>query len=166
MGKKITEEKSREDSMKEGIALALTFLALSAFLYIFPDYFHVHIVSKIISVIFGIIGIMALGLELNKVSSNEKKLGLDNLGVGLGLGAIWGILYYYFPYWWVNILGFTILMLAVYGIVLGLIGIIMNIFSNDLSLRKTILIKVPIAITQILGFTLTLLQVLQIIQII
>lgn len=156
-------EKKTEKNIKEGIALALSCLAISVFLYLTPAYFKIHIITKLTSIIFGIVGIIGLSIELNKLTSNEKKIGLDNLGIGLGLGTIWVIIYYYYPIWWVNLLTFPLLFLASYGIIIGLIGILNNIFTSEQSIKTTLLVKLPVAIAQICGFILTVLQLMQIV---
>lgn len=160
------KEQAKEEKIKEGTALATSFLAVSVFLYITPDYFKIHNITKIVSIVFGIIGVIGLSLELNKLNSNSKKLGLDNLGVGLGLGSIWALIYYYYPIWWVNILTFPLLILTLYGIILGIIEVISAILTKEKSIKTTFLVKLPVAIAQVAGFILTVLQLLQIVKII
>ncbi|WP_312114322.1 hypothetical protein [Brevibacillus reuszeri] len=111
-------EKSIKEKVQSGIVLALAFLCSSMILYIFPTYFHLEIITYTISILFAIIGISGLGIELNKLSSSPKGIGLDNLGIGLGLLAILIILFYYFNIWWVNLLVFPLLLFSIYGTIL------------------------------------------------
>lgn len=73
-------EKTDKEKTLEGIALALAFLSASLVLYFSPTYLEYKAITYIICILFGIIGIIGLVLELNKLSSKPKGFGLDNLG--------------------------------------------------------------------------------------
>ena len=78
-----------------GIALAFTFLAIAIFLYFLPNYFKILTATKAAAIVFGVVGVIGLGVELNKF----KRIGFDNLGIGLAFGVVWATLFYFFPIW-------------------------------------------------------------------
>lgn len=151
-------------SIKNGIALAMSFIIVAIFLYANPLYFFYSIVSKILSVLFLLIGIIGLGTELNKLNGENKKIGFDDLGVGLSLIILWAIMHYYCNNIFINILLIVILLFSSYGIVLGIINISHNLIKGENSFSKKIL-KLCIAIAQVTAFVGALLQIMQILKI-
>ncbi len=167
INKKNKQEKSQKEKDQDGIALALTFLIASLFLYLFPTYFKIEFITLSISILFAIIGVFGLGIEINRLSSNPNGIGLDNLGIGVGIFAIWIIFFYYFNIWWVNILIFPVLIFGIYGTILGIMNIIFSLFSDPKeSMKVKLSVKLPVVIAQLAGFALTLMQILQILKII
>ncbi|MHB8278218.1 MAG: hypothetical protein ACYDIA_11260 [Candidatus Humimicrobiaceae bacterium] len=144
-----------------GLTVALTFIALALFLYFTPDYFKIILATRIVSIIFAFIGVIGLGIELNRISGDKKKLGFDNLGIGLAFGILWAFLYFYFNLWWVNIISFIIFFFAIYGFLLGIISIIKNLLLAKSSIKIKFFIKIPIFITQLASFALVILQILK-----
>lgn len=147
------------DKFQNGIAVALMFLGLAVFLYLNPDYFGVKKASRLLGIIMAIAGVMGLGIELNRLSS-KKPLGLDNLGIGLGLGAFWALIHFNWSYWWVNILIFPILGFAMYGI---LHGIISATYVLATSANRAVLLRIPITLAQVAGLALAVLQIVQLV---
>jgi|SRR5690625_1438205 len=164
---RIKDEKNEIEKIQGGIALAFAFLASSLVLYLFPSYFKVEIITYCICIILAIIGVAGLGIELNKLSTNPKGIGLDNLGIGIGLFAVWIIFFYYYDLWWINVLIFPLLLFGIYGTVLGIVNIVFFLFSNpNESLKVKLSIKLPVVIAQFAGFVLSIMQILQILKII
>jgi hypothetical protein len=126
---KTTKAIKKSVNPRSGMAVALTFFAISIFLYFQPKYFDVATVGVSLASI--IIGFAGLGSELNKISSGEGNFAddfkrgagiFDNTGYGIALLILWGALYYYFPIIWVNVIISPILLFAIYGIILGLVN--------------------------------------------
>ncbi|OBZ14641.1 hypothetical protein A8L34_12020 [Bacillus sp. FJAT-27264] len=160
--------KTEKENIQHGIAIALSFLVSSFLLFLLPVYLFNNAITYFVSILFAIIGVGGLGIELNKLSSNPKGLGLDNLGIGLVLGTIWTIFYYYFNLWWINLIILPLMLLGCYGIILGIINIFDNLFSSFSSPEKSkgkFFIKLPVVIAQLAGFILTIMQILQIFKI-
>ena len=81
-------QSSNKSSIETGIALALSFLTTSAFLYFFSQYLEVETLARVLSILLAFIGVIGLGIELNKLVGQERKLGVDNVGIGLAIGGI------------------------------------------------------------------------------
>jgi hypothetical protein len=154
-----------KESFKSGLALSIAFLIMSVFVYFNPSYLGNATISVIVSVILGGIGVAGLSVELDKLGGKDSSFGISNLGIGLLIGSVWALLYYYFPLWWLNIITSFILLLSLYAISLGLINTFEIIFTKSASI-KIGLIKIVIAIAQIVAFTAALLQVMQILKIV
>lgn len=58
-----------------GITLAFTFLVIATLLYFLPNYFKIQTATRAAAIVFGVIGVIGLGIELNKF----KKIGFDNI---------------------------------------------------------------------------------------
>jgi hypothetical protein len=106
---------NKSSNVRTGLALALSFFAISVFLYFQPTY--LGSVTRFIAIAFVVIGICGLGLELEKLYHGKddptQNAGIfDNLGIGLGLLIIWIILYVNFAAVWLNILIGLILIFA------------------------------------------------------
>ncbi len=153
-----------KDRIGPGIALALSFLAVSAFLYYFPQYVANEILTRVLSILFASAGIAGLGIELDKLGGKERKLGFGNLGIGLMIGGIWAAGYYYLNIWWVNLLLLIVLLLALYGIFLGFVQVIIILASS--SSVKVSVAKLAIAVIQIAAFIAAVLQIMQILKLI
>jgi len=154
------KDKKRKNPLS-GIALAFTFLIISLILFLIPDFFKSIIATRIVMFIFAVIGICGLGFELNKI----KKIGFDNLGVGISLGIIGVIIYYFSPIWWLNIVAFVLFFFSTYGILLGLISILKIIIFSEISLKKELIKKILIFLGQIFGISLVILQILKLLKI-
>ncbi|MGF9740072.1 hypothetical protein ABEX38_21930 [Priestia megaterium] len=124
-------KKDSKDDVAFGIGLAFAFICLAIYFYFTPKYLGNDVASLILSGILMIIGIVALGLELNKLNNGEKSLGLDNLGIGVGLFIVWALLHYYFPMIWVNWVLIPVLFLGVAAMGIGIATLIENVFSSD-----------------------------------
>lgn len=148
--------------MQRGIALSITFLIIGGFLYFTPSYTGSMIISYSLAVFFLLIGITGLGLELNKLGGQTDKLGFDELGIGLGIGIIWAIIYYYLPVWWINLITIFLLFLSVYAITAGIIKILRILFLS----KRNILVKLPIVIIQFVAFIAAIVTILDILNLI
>ncbi|MDD4779132.1 MAG: hypothetical protein PHT02_00815 [Tissierellia bacterium] len=142
----------------KGMALALSFLIVAVFLYCFPNYLKYEISSKVVAIILSVIGIMGLGFELNRI--NNKTKGMDDVGLGLAFFVVWGILYYYFPLWYINIFTLPLLLGASFGITLGLLRINIILFEN----KDKVITNVFIIIIQLVAVVSSILQILQILK--
>lgn len=155
----------RMKSIKGGLALGLGFLVVATYLMFTPEYFGNDTITRVVSIIIFLLGIIGLSLELNKLVGEHKKIGFDDFGLGLTLVIIWAILHYYFPQTWVNIILFFLLLLAVYGMLLGFINIIHSIIIDTSSIRKKT-VKALVVLAQIVAFIGALLQSMQILKLI
>jgi hypothetical protein len=93
-----------------------------------------------------VIGVFGLGIEMSRLS-NKPNIGFDNIGVGLGLLFIWAILYYNFPFVWLNWLVTPLLMVALVAIMSGISSLIINV--SNIPRKKQLIAGIPIAITQL-----------------
>ena len=153
----------KHDSIRQEAAVGVTFLLIATFLYLNPLYLGHEVASLILSVLSFVLGVSLLGVSLNKISDTKSKLGFDDLGIGLGLGMIWAVLYYYFPVFWVNILTMFFLVFGVYGIVSGIMGIMYNLIFQT-SDKKKLFVKIPIVIVQFTAFIAAVFTILNILE--
>ena len=169
--------KKKKVDVRSGIALAITFFAISIFLYFQKDYFG--FLTNLISIVCIVIGLIGFGVELNKITS--QKLGkiidtkkgpgiFDNLGIGIGIFVIWVALYRTFPINWVNILITPLLFFSTYGMILGLVNLlfagIVNRGTTNTNQREDnelwlLAVKISAVISGIIGFIASLIQILQ-----
>ncbi len=131
-------KKPKVHSTSSGIALSLTAFVIAIFLYFQPNYFGVMTNGAAVALI--VLGIMGLGLELEKISSGQrgnltgepKGSGIfDNLGIGLGFLVVWATVYYYFPLTWINVITSPMLLFSVYGINLGILNWLFAILPSE-----------------------------------
>ena len=154
--------KKKKVDVRSGIALAITFFAISIFLYFQKDYFG--FLTNLISIVCIVIGLIGFGVELNKITS--QKLGkiidtkkgpgiFDNLGIGIGIFVIWVALYRTF---------------STYGMILGLVNLlfagIVNRGTTNTNQREDnelwlLAVKISAVISGIIGFIASLIQILQ-----
>ena len=153
----------KHDSIRQESAVGVTFLLIATFLYLNPEYLGSEIFSLIVIVLSFVIGVSTLGIALNKISDTKNKLGFDDLGIGLGLGIIWAVIYYYFPIFWVNILTLVILFFGIYGVASGILGIIYNLLFQT-SNKKKLFVKIPIVIVQFTAFIAAVFTILNILE--
>ena len=155
------------DSKINGYAIGISFLCISTFLLINNTYFYWTYLTYFVGAVFGLIGIMGIGTELDK---SKKVKGIGNLVVGLLCLGIWLALYFIFnnnPI--INTLGVLFLILGAYGFVRGLLELFYSIWlevvSPDRSFKK-IAKAIFVFVTQLCGLTLTILNILKIFEIV
>ena len=173
-----TQDTKKRSDVRTGIALAVGSFTISIFLYFQSQYFGALTTPAAIALI--VLGFAGLGIELNKITSEkldslidtEKRPGIfDNLGIGIALLVVWGALYHYFPIVLVNVLTFPVLLFGTYGTVLGLVNILFLVSAKS-SAKTTsaqsesdkpglLAIKIVSAISGVLGFIASLIQILQ-----
>lgn len=113
------------DNAINGYALAITFMGISIFLLNNLNYFGNEVVSKVVLVICAAIGVLGTFTELDK---NDTIKGLGDLGVGLILFIPWLLIYIYVKSIFLNVIGFIICIIGVYGMIRGIIKVIVSIF--------------------------------------
>ena len=148
---------------EQSYATALMFLMVAAFLYKFPDYFVSHIATRVVGALLAALGVIGLGFELGKLSS-DRKLGSDNLGVGLGCGLLWAVFYYSFDSLIVNIIAFLFLTFSAYGTALAAIQMVRSLCLSPGTVRWSALKRLSLVLGQLTGFILAVLQIVQIIR--
>lgn len=153
----------RIDSSINGYALAITFIGIGIFLLNNLTYFGNRTVSLVVLAIFSIIGMLGMMLELSK---NNKIKGIDDLGVGFFLFLIWLFCFLVINKLCVNIITFFLMIIGIYGIVSGIIKIIVSIFIDDKKERSTtkkVLISFFKLLPSIASFVLVIFNILKII---
>lgn len=149
------------DSSINGYALGITFLLLSVFTILKPDYFIIPMVSYIVGTLLGITGIIGCSLEISK--SIEIK-GMDTLSLGCIFVGIWFGLNRLCPNIIVNIFAFFILMFGIYGTLRGnfeLVYSLLSMKSKKTEVDKMITFKnIFLFIVQFAGFVLTVLNII------
>lgn len=146
MSRKKKDKDSKEDII-EGIGFALAMIIAAVFLYLTPSYLGSEIVTIIISSILVSFGIGGLGMALNKLNNGESNLGFDNLGLGVAMLIIWGIVYYYFQYIWLNWALLIVLGFGLFGTATGITSLFVNVLSSKS--KREAAIKIPVALIQI-----------------
>jgi len=154
----------KRDDAYNGIALALTFIIFSLFFYLSPSFFEYKYLSYGFSILFAVIGIIGIGIELNRLSDSKEGI-FDNLGIGIGLGLliifIWVIVStYLISAWYINIIFTILLLLPIYGIMLGSIYLFERLFLEQIPTRVRLFVRLPLAIIQIAGAFLIVVQIL------
>ncbi|NRS52071.1 hypothetical protein [Brevibacillus sp. HB2.2] len=149
------QRKVKRDSIN-GFSVAITAL-ICGYLVYKTVFFENEIATNIISLLLFVFGIMGLSIETGKL--NKKTLGFGDVGIGLGLILICFGIYYYFPYLIVKIIISPFLLFSVYGVISGLILLIMSIFSNKQGWKEK-LTKTVIVIIQVIGFASAILTII------
>ncbi|KYG92157.1 hypothetical protein [Metasolibacillus sp. FSL K6-0083] len=161
MSKTVNVESKVKD-IQQGIALSITFFIIGGLLYFNPYYTGSIVFSYLLTILSLLIGIIGLGIELNKLGDQTVKLGFDDLGIGLGLVIAWATIYYFFPIWWVNLITLILLFFGIYGTTIGAIKVLRNLFLS----KKSFLLKLPIVIVQFTAFIAAIFTILNILKII
>lgn len=135
--KKNSDEKKRVtfskeiDSIITGYALGISLLGIGVFLFLKPTYFAIPLISYITGAIFGVLGVLGIGVELSKSSTIK---GLGNFILGMIFFAAWLVVYILVNKWWTNLMSLAFLILGCYAICLG---IFQGIYSIILIIRET-----------------------------
>lgn len=147
----------------KGISTAIALLLGTIFLYVNPNFFGSQLVSYTIGALLGFIGIIGFMIEISKMNNKLSPL-FKELASILIIGTLIVILYYIFSNLFVNIIVFILFLTCVYA----LSNLVIN-FSILISLEKEafkkVLTKIPIIVLNSLIFVLTVMQILQIIDI-
>jgi len=187
------KKSTKPGDVRSGIALALTAFIISMFLYCEPQYFGS--LTKAVAVVLIFVGFASLGIELEQLTSTRRRALIDrnndsgiftNLGIGLAILVVWASLHHYFPSIWVNVLISILLLLSVYGMTLGLVNILFRVacksrdegdsastgsIDADASQNRTkkpgsLAVKIAVAVSGVIGFVASMIQILQFLKII
>ncbi|OTY31097.1 MULTISPECIES: hypothetical protein [Bacillus cereus group] len=145
---RVQEQNEQEDTKKilEGIAVAFAFLVVGLVLYFIPDYLGNKYVTLVVSIILLTIAIIGFSIEISKTLNGSSDFTINIVLGGLFVTAAY-TLHYYFPIWWINILGLIILLMGVYAVVLGMMKLVAYVFNSN---GGSISTKIFLIITQIL----------------
>jgi preprotein translocase subunit YajC len=180
--KKDNSKKTKKKDLQAGFALALMFFAISIFLFFQSE--HYGDATKGIAIACIVLGFIGLGTELDNITSKkQKELApyekgtkiYGNIGVGIALLVTWVATFKKFELVWVNALLSPLLVLGMFGFMQGIVNLLFTIVpeqkqdkaigkdkKNSLATAK----KIITAISGILGFVASLLQILQYLKII
>ncbi|KZD40802.1 hypothetical protein B4083_1868 [Bacillus cereus] len=140
-------EQENTKKILEGIALAFAFLVVGLVLYFIPDYLGNKIITLVVSIIFLVIAIIGFSVEISKTLNG----GSSDFTMNVVLGGLFVTgayaLYYYFPVWWVNVIGLVILLFGAYALVLGMMQLVTYVSSGN---RSNISTKIFLIVSQIL----------------
>lgn len=142
----------------DGIALSLSFLLCSLYLYFNPEFIGNPIITRTIGVILGFIGIIGFLTELSKATDESLKDATNNIFAGCFVGMVIFGLMYFFSNWFVNILVIILALLGMYGFLKGVAQILVTTWSSG----GNVVIKLPVLLLNGAIFALTFLQILQI----
>ena len=155
------------DSQINGYAIGISFLGISAFLLINNTYFHWTGLTYFIGAVFGLIGIVGIGTELDK---SKKIKGIGNIIIGLICLGIWIAIFLLLknnPL--ANTFGMVFLILGAYGFVRGVLELFYSIWLevaySERSFTK-ITKAIFVFITQLCGLALTILNILKVFKIV
>ena len=144
----------------DGVALAGSFILIVMFLSVNSDYLGHQLISRIVAIIFCILGIGGMTSELSKII--DKKIdGIIDFGVGILILVLWGFIYYHWNYPVVNFFILVLLLVGFYGVLIGMAKIIESIKTATITWTIK---QVGIVIANCSVFILTILQILQIIR--
>ncbi|MDY0396796.1 hypothetical protein ACFSMW_14720 [Virgibacillus halophilus] len=155
---------NEQDNMINGLALGITFVIVSGFLYYYPSFLYFEVASYITGASLGIIGLVGMLSEIGKMIDKQYKDALRDVSSAVALGIIVFVLYYYFSNRIVNIIILILSIALMFGFLRGVLRIF-YIIINQQNLRNSF-IRLSIFILNLMIFTLTILQILQIIKII
>lgn len=159
--KKITFNEKIDNAIN-GYSLAITFIGIGIFLLNNLEYFGNKIVSIVILSLFSVIGVCGTFVELGK---NDTIKGFNDFGAGLVLFTPWLLIYIFGKKVWLNVLGFILLIVGGYGIVTGIIKILVSIFmknSSQESKLKNICVNFFNVLPAIASFILVVFNILKI----
>lgn len=142
------------------VALAGSFILVVIFLSVNSDYLGHELISRIVAIIFGILGIGGMTSELSKII-NKKVDGIMDLVVGTIILILWGGIYYHWDYPVVNFFLLFLLLLGFYGVLIGIAKIIESIKTATITWTIK---QMAIVIANCSVFILTILQIIQIIR--
>lgn len=151
------------DSAISGYTLGITFVGIGIFLLNNLDYFGNKVVSIIILSLFSFIGIIGTFIELGK---GKILKGFDDIAIGLFFFIPWLLIYIFGQNILLNIFGFVLLMIGIYGLVGGIIKIMVSLFfENQTSDNKVknIVISFFKTLPAIASFVLVVCNILKII---
>lgn len=162
--KKHRKDKSKEQSLLEGLALWFSFTFTSIVIYL--GYLDIGNdgTSKAVAIIIGIIGVVGLSIEVDKLSGGDSSIGLSNLGIGLLMGVIYLTVEEFTNHWLINIILILVLIFTFYGILLGIFMTFRFMLKSGDSWKKVVFIKLPVIIGQLAAFSLTILQIYQVVR--
>ena len=157
-------KKFKSYDIKFNVSMSLAFIIIGFFLWYNPNYFGDKNITYPIIFSLSMVGVINLGIALNKLIADKNNLGPYFLGIGLGFGILWVYSYYYLPnIWWANAIIFSPLLLSITFIIYGLISTVSYIFSNvSFKEGKKIALKIILFIFQLAGFILIILQIINI----
>ena len=144
----------------DGVALAGSFILVVIFLSVNSDYLGHELISRIVAIIFGILGIGGMTSELSNII-NKKVDGIMDLVVGTIILILWGGIYYYWDYPVVNFFLLFLLLLGFYGVLIGIAKMIESIKTATITWTIK---QMAIVIANCSVFILTILQIIQIIR--
>lgn len=150
------------DSKINGLALGISFSAISLFLLICNDYFEIHTISYIVGAVFGLIGFGGLAVELTETNTIK---GIGELIGGLVMFVPWLLIYLKFnDNIWAKVLSFGLLVLGLYVLALGIIKLFYSSLKaiTDSNSTNSKIKSVFLLISQLLGLALTTLNILKI----
>lgn len=178
-----TQNTKKRTDVRGGIALAIAAFVISIFLYFQLQYFGV--LTRFAAIALVVLGFAGLGIELDKITSEEldslinrgKGPGIfDNFGIGIAFLIVWAALYHYFPIIWLNLLTSPVLLFGTYGTILAIVNALFltltklgsKTASSQTELQKPWLlaIKIAAAISGVVGFVASLIQILQFVKVI
>lgn len=167
LGKKnaIKEPESEIDinNVIHGLAVGVTFLVISGFLYLNPSYLFMEIISYIIGTIVGVVGLISM---LAVIGNIDKKFNdsLSYITFSILLGVIIYSIYFFASNIVVNIVVLLFSFLVVYMFLDGFFQIV-YLVATEHNIKKSS-VKISVFILNLLIFTLTVLQILQIFEVI
>lgn len=173
---KILQEEQKEkkivfskevDSLIDGLTLAFAFIIVGLFLLLVPDYFGSKLVGQVVRWVFIIIGSLGLLTEFGKLKPISNIKGLDSLWVGALLLGGWAALFFLAESLFLNIVGFILMVIGLYGTLQGLFQIIYSVQisrKNKTQSSAPIISDLLVFLTKIVSLTLVVFQLIKAIQ--
>jgi hypothetical protein len=146
----------------EGIALSLSLLLCSLYLYLNPDFIGQPIITRTVGAILGFIGIIGFLSELSKATDESLKKPINEIMASLIIGLVIFSLMYFFTNWFVNIIVIILAVVGLFGFLRGVAHILLLTWMPG----GNNVIKLPVLLLNAAIFALTLLQILQIFKLI
>lgn len=155
------------DSLINGLALGLTFVATGVVLVLIPDYFGNKIVGNAIRWLFIVVGALGLFVELGKLKPISGIKGFDDFWVGALCLAVWAVFYFLAHHVLANIIGFFFLVIGGYGGVSGVFKIAYSIHlarKNNKIKKGNVASDVLVLLTKVASIILVVIQIVQALQ--
>ena len=152
-----------DNSTNNAISLGITFVIISSFLYLNPEFLGINLVSYIIGSVMGVVGFFGMVLVVDKLDKKFNEA-INNIAISIFFGLIVYAIYYFFSNIIINIILLFLSIFVIFAFVSGVLQIVQVIvLEHDI---KQSSIKISVFVLNLLIFILTILQILQIFKII
>jgi len=150
-GDKFKEEKEIENYRKfDGLSLSFAFLLSGLLSFLLPNFLGNEVATNCLVFVLIMIGLLGLGIEMNKLNKSKKKFIDSDFVIGFVLIMVWIFTYHFFEDPMLNFLYLSVFFFGVFGIsrsILRLINEILKTEDRKTAIYKGVLGTIKFAIT-------------------